>query len=180
MQVPLPAVVPMPVPVPVPAPVVSRPPPEPAVSKYTLAAEMLFTFSGSKPQHLSEQGQTQIVRLGKRIKEQLPANELRTVRRPDNMAPRTFFLDYTRTLLPQILNTPCLELPPLPTEPARLKLRIVNSKNLPLEEYFKREKFRCLYNRLEGAREEGKTFLGRLKGIDSLVDYNWKNFRELP
>jgi hypothetical protein len=22
--------------------------------------------------------------------------------------------------------------------------------------------------------------LGRLKGIDSLVDYNWKNFRELP
>lgn len=116
----------------------------------------------------------------KRIKEQLPANELRTVRRPDNMAPRTFFLDYTRTLLPQILNTPCLELPPLPTEPARLKLRIVNSKNLPLEEYFKREKFRCLYNRLEGAREEGKTFLGRLKGIDSLVDYNWKNFRELP
>jgi hypothetical protein len=76
LQVPLPAVVPMPVPVPVPAPVVSRPPPEPAVSKYTLAAEMLFTFSGSKPQHLSEQGQTQIVRLGKRIKEQLKPGQV--------------------------------------------------------------------------------------------------------
>jgi hypothetical protein len=88
--------------------------------------------------------------LPKRIKEQLPANELRTVRRPDNMAPRTFFLDYTRTLLPEALNKPCFELPPPPPppDPARLKLRIVNSKNLSLEEYFKREKFRCLYNRL--------------------------------
>lgn len=66
------------------------------------------------------------------------------------------------------------------TEPSRLKLRILNSKNLQIEEYFQRERFRCLYNKLEGSRPEGRTFLGRLKGIDSLVDYNWKNFRELP
>jgi hypothetical protein len=118
--------------------------------------------------------------LPKRIRDHLPANELRTVRRPDNMAPRTFFLDCPRALLPDALNRPCLELPPTPAEPVRLKLRIANSKNLSLEEYFGREKFRCLYNRLAGAREEGRTFLGRLKGIDSLVDYNWKNFRELP
>ena len=74
----MPAVVPtpMPAPVAVPAPVVSRPPPEQAVSKYTLSAEMLFTFSGSKPQHLSEQGQTQIVRVGKRIKEQLKPGQV--------------------------------------------------------------------------------------------------------
>jgi OOP family OmpA-OmpF porin len=76
VPLPMPAAVPMPVPVPVPAPVVSRPSPEPAVSKYTLSAEMLFTFSGSKPQHLSEQGQTQIVRLGKRIKEQLKPGQV--------------------------------------------------------------------------------------------------------
>jgi OOP family OmpA-OmpF porin len=78
VPLPMPAVVPtpMPAPVAVPAPVVSRPAPEPAVSKYTLAAEMLFTFSGSKPQHLSEQGQTQIVRLGKRIKEQLKPGQV--------------------------------------------------------------------------------------------------------
>jgi len=60
--------------------VVSRPPPEPAHSKYTLSAEMLFNFGGSKPQHLSEQGQTQIVRLGKRIKEQLKPGQVIVVR----------------------------------------------------------------------------------------------------
>lgn len=95
------------------------------------------------------------------------------------MAPRTFFLDSPRTLLLEALDRPCLELPPPPADSSRLKLRIVNSKNLSLEEYFGRERFRCLYNKLEAARGDNKTFLGRLKGIDSLVDYNWKNFREL-
>lgn len=71
--------------------------------------------------------------LPRRIKDQLPANELRTVRRPDNMAPRTFFLDSPRTLLLEALDRPCLELPPPPTDPSRLKLRIVNSKKLSLE-----------------------------------------------
>lgn len=45
-------------------------------TRYTLAAEMLFNFAGYKPQHLSEQGQTQIVRLGKRIKEQLKPGQV--------------------------------------------------------------------------------------------------------
>jgi hypothetical protein len=97
------------------------------------------------------------------------------------MAPRTFFLDSPRALLPPALNLPVQELPPpAPLELPRLKLRILNAKNLSLQDYFQRERFRCLYSKLEAARAEGRTFLGRLKGIDSLVDYNWKNFRELP
>lgn len=73
---PLPLPVPQPLPTPtlqpLPAPVA-----EPvAPTRYTLAAEMLFNFAGSKPQHLSEQGQTQIVRLGKRIKEQLKPGQV--------------------------------------------------------------------------------------------------------
>lgn len=40
-------------------------------TRYTLSAEMLFRFSGSKPQDLSEQGQTQIVRMARQIKQQL-------------------------------------------------------------------------------------------------------------
>lgn len=45
-------------------------------TRYTLAAEMLFNFGGHKPQDLSEQGQTQILRLGKRIKDQLKPGQL--------------------------------------------------------------------------------------------------------
>jgi outer membrane protein OmpA-like peptidoglycan-associated protein len=70
------------VPAPLPQPVVTaalapQPAPDPGPpTRYTLAAEMLFNFAGSKAQHLSEQGQTQIVRLGKRIKEQLKPGQL--------------------------------------------------------------------------------------------------------
>lgn len=45
-------------------------------TRYTLAAEMLFNFAGHKPQHLSEQGQTQILRLGRRIKEQIKPGQV--------------------------------------------------------------------------------------------------------
>ena len=78
VPVPVPAMVaaPAPAPVPLPSPVVSRPAADPVISKYTLSAEMLFNFAGSKPQHMSEQGQTQIVRLGKRIKEQLKPGQV--------------------------------------------------------------------------------------------------------
>lgn len=76
VPIPVPAIVGAPMPVPVPSPVVSRPAAEPVISKYTLSAEMLFNFAGSKPQDLSEQGQTQIVRLGKRIKEQLKPGQV--------------------------------------------------------------------------------------------------------
>lgn len=107
----------------------------------------------------------------------MPANELRTVRRPDAMAPRTFFLDTQYQLLSEGLNQPCLE-QITPTDPGKLKLKIVNSKNLTLEQYFNKSKFKCVYNKLESYRSDNKTFLGRLKGIDSLIDYNWKNFKE--
>lgn len=50
--------------------------PTSAPTRYTLSAEMLFNFSGSRPQHLSEQGQAQIVRLGKRIREQLRPGQI--------------------------------------------------------------------------------------------------------
>lgn len=67
------AVAPLPLPLPAPtaAPMPAVAPAATAPARYTLAAEMLFNFAGSRPQHLSEQGQTQIVRLGKRIKDQL-------------------------------------------------------------------------------------------------------------
>lgn len=79
LPVAAPAAVPVPLPVVVPEPValVSKTmPAEPAPARFTLSAEMLFNFAGSKPQHLSEQGQTQIVRLGKRIKEQLKPGQV--------------------------------------------------------------------------------------------------------
>lgn len=112
----VPAVVPVPVPamvaapVPVPSPVVSRPAAEPAVSKYTLSAEMLFTFSGSKPQHLSEQGQTQIVRLGKRIKEQLKPGQVIVVQgHTDPMGPvelnRRLSLERAQTVSRILVNS---------------------------------------------------------------------------
>lgn len=61
----------------------------------------------------------------------MPANELRTVRRPDTMTPRTFFLDRPLLLLPPSLNRPCYE-SISPSDPGKLKLKIVNSKNLTL------------------------------------------------
>jgi hypothetical protein len=94
------------------------------------------------------------------------------------MAPRTFFLDTQRYLLRDMLNQSCIE-NTTQTEQGKLKLKIVNSKNLTLEQYFNKPKFKCIYNKLESYRGDNKTFLGRLKGIDSLIDYNWKNFKEL-
>jgi OOP family OmpA-OmpF porin len=61
------------VPAPIPTPVAVT---DPTPARYTLAAEMLFNFAGSQPEHLSEQGQTQILRLGKRIKEQLKPGQV--------------------------------------------------------------------------------------------------------
>lgn len=55
-------------PLPAPLPPASRPA-QPA--KFTLAAEALFDYGGSKPQHLAEQGQTQILRVARQIKEQI-------------------------------------------------------------------------------------------------------------
>jgi len=94
------------------------------------------------------------------------------------MAPRTFFLDTHYHLPPDAVNLPCLEsCPSPPAEPGKLKLKIVNSKNLTMEQYFNKPRFKSLYNKLESYRSDNKTFLGRLKGIDSLIDYNWKNFK---
>ena len=56
-------------------------------------------------------------------------------------------------------------------------LKIVNCKNLTLEQYFNKPKFKCIYNKLENYRYDSNSFIGRLKGIDSLIDYNWKNFK---
>lgn len=92
------------------------------------------------------------------------------------MIPRTFFLDTHYSLLPESINQNCIE-NVTQTEPGKLKLKIVNSKNLTLEQYFNKSKFKCVYNKLETYRNDNKTFLGRLKGIDSLIDYNWKNFK---
>lgn len=69
-------VAPVIVPAPAPIPVAVTAAPEPMPARYTLSAEMLFNFAGSQPEHLSEQGQTQILRLGKRIKEQLKPGQV--------------------------------------------------------------------------------------------------------
>ena len=61
----------------------------------------------------------------------------------------------------------------------KLKLKIANSHNLPLQLYFQKNKFKCAYNKLETYRNDCKSFQGRLKGVDSLIDYNWKCFKEL-
>lgn len=82
-----------------------------------------------------------------RLPSELPANELRTVRRPDNIAPRTFFLERSFYQLKAPLNSPCQELPSL-VETGKLKLKIANNQNLSLEEYFGKKKFKCVYNRL--------------------------------
>lgn len=63
------------------------------------------------------------------------------------MAPRTFFLDTQYQLLSDALNLSCIE-PITPTDPGKLKLKIVNSKNLTLEQYFNKPKFKCIYNKL--------------------------------
>jgi len=56
---------------------------------------------------------------------------------------------------------------------------VVNKGNLSLEQYFSKKKFRCVYNRLEACRGDSRSFQGRVKPIDALVDYNWKSFKEL-
>lgn len=58
-------------------------------------------------------------------------------------------------------------------------MRISNSQNLSLEQYFSRKKYKCVYNKLATYRNDSKSFLGKLKGIDLLIDYNWKSFKEL-
>ncbi len=61
---------------PLPAQQAAAPPPSPrAPQRYTLSAETLFTFNGSRPQHLSEQGQAQIVRLARRLKDDLQPSQ---------------------------------------------------------------------------------------------------------
>ena len=49
--------------------------------------------------------------------------------------------------------------------------------NLSLEQYFSKKKFKCMYNKLEHYHKDSKSFQGRLKGIDILIDYNWKSFK---
>ena len=51
------------------------------------------------------------VEITKKINTVIPANELRTARRPDEMAPRTFYLDRPFYLLPEALNLPTQEQP---------------------------------------------------------------------
>ena len=62
----------------------------------------------------------------------------------------------------------------------KVKQRIQNVKNLTLEEYFKQSKFICIYNKLASYPQDHQSFVGRLKGVDYLIDYNWKCFQELP
>ena len=50
---------------------------------------------------------------------------------------------------------------------------------MSLEQYFKKTKFKCIYNRLENIKADSKSFQGRVKPIDTLIDYNWKSFKEL-
>ena len=61
----------------------------------------------------------------------------------------------------------------------KLKLRLGNTLGLTLEEYFSQAKFKCIYNRLEHYRNDCVSFTGKVKGIDGLIDYNWRNFKEL-
>ena len=52
-----------------------------------------------------------LLELTQPISRHLPANELRTSRRPEHMVPRTFFLQRPPRLLPAPLNLPCPSLP---------------------------------------------------------------------
>ena len=61
----------------------------------------------------------------------------------------------------------------------KLKVRLGNTLGLTLEEYFSQVKFKCIYNRLEYYRSDCASFTGKVKGIDGLIDYNWRNFKEL-
>jgi hypothetical protein len=108
----------------------------------------------------------------------MPANELRAALRPENMAPRTFYLDRPLYLLKDALNQPQRESVSTVTA-VRQKIGICNSQNLSIEEYFSRKKFQCVYNKLATFRNDSKSFLGKLKGVDLLIDYNWKSFKEL-
>ena len=64
-------------------------------------------------------------------------------------------------------------------ETGKVRQRVQNAKNLPIEEYFSQRKFECVYDRLEGTREDLRSFTGRLKGVDYLMDYNWRSYKEL-
>lgn len=108
----------------------------------------------------------------------MPANELRAALRPENLAPRTFYLDRPLYLLKEALNHPQQELV-TQVQTEKQKLPICNSQNLSIEEYFSRKKFQCVYNKLATFRSDCKSFLGKLKGVDLLIDYNWKSFKEL-
>jgi hypothetical protein len=48
-----------------------------------------------------------------------------------------------------------------------------------MEEYFARTKCISIYNKLESYRADSRYFTGKLKGLDSMTDYNWKSFKEL-
>ena len=63
------------------------------------------TESVEQPGGEEEQAEIKL-QLNRRIHALMPANELRTVRRPENMLPRTFFLHRPFSLLPDSLITP--------------------------------------------------------------------------
>lgn len=94
------------------------------------------------------------------------------------MYPRTLFLERPFYLLRDQLNSPCIEIVS-PVQEGKLKLKIVNRQNLSLQEYFNKRKFKCIYDKLEGIKTNCRTFIGRTKPIDFLIDYNWKDFKSL-
>lgn len=108
----------------------------------------------------------------------MPANELRIVHRPQNLAPRTFYLDRPLYLLRDCVNGPCEEEARDPQN-NRQKQVICNSSNLSIEEYFSRKKFECIFNKLETYRGDHRVFTGKMKGVDQLIDYNERSFKEL-
>ena len=63
------------------------------------------------------------------------------------MAPRTFFLERPFQKLINPMQEPCTE-QVTEVDGGKLKLKVVNKNNLTLEEYFKKKKFKCVYNRL--------------------------------
>ena len=41
-----------------------------------------------------------------------------------------------------------------------------------MQEYFNKKRFKCLYNKLESYQSDKKSYIGKLRGIDELIDYN--------
>ena len=60
---------------PVPAPAAPASPPLAPPRKFTLSAEMLFAFGGSKPQHLAERGRQEITALARQLKTELKPSD---------------------------------------------------------------------------------------------------------